>query len=93
MKLPFIGDDLVKPLATDLSAGQLLQLGWMKFRSNESRALHCRLGGEPQSVGGHSVLLGGEENSATLRCSPAARRRSRRRRAPFGAGCRLGRGV
>ena len=65
-KLPFIGDDLVKPLATDLSAGQLVQLGWVKFRSNAGSALHCRLGGEPQSLGGESVLIGTEENAATI---------------------------
>ena len=93
-KLPFIGDDLVKPLATDLSAGQLLQLGWVRFRSNESRSLHCRLGGEPQSVGGQSVLVGGEENSATLsmftgRSAPQPPRPG----TTFGAGCRIGRGV
>ena len=46
-KLPFVGDNLVKPLTTDLSAGQLLQLGWVRFRSNEGRSLHSRLGGEP----------------------------------------------
>ena len=57
MRLPFIGDDLAKPLTTDLSAGQLMQLGWVKFRANGGRALHCRLGGEPSSyrrpVGDH----------------------------------------
>ena len=67
VKLPFIGDDLVEPLTTDLSAGELLQLGWVKFRSNSSRALHCRLGGELSSDGGTSVILGGEENFATIR--------------------------
>lgn len=66
LKLPFSGGDLVKPLTTDLSAGQLLQLGWAKFRSNPSRGLHCRLGGDPDSSGGESVLLGGEENAATV---------------------------
>jgi polyisoprenyl-teichoic acid--peptidoglycan teichoic acid transferase len=93
-KLPFIGADLVKPLATDLSAGQLLQLGWVRFRSNESRSLHCRLGGEPQSIGGQSVLVGGEENSATLamftgRSAPQPPRPG----TTFGAGCRIGSGV
>ena len=67
VKLPFIGDDLVKPLTTDLSAGELLQLGWVKFRANSGRALHCRLGGELSSDGGTSVILGGEENFATIR--------------------------
>ena len=94
VKLPFVGDDLVKPLATDLSAGQLLQLGWVRFRSNESRSLHCRLGGEPQSIGGASVLVGGEENSATIAMFTG---RSAPQPPPpgttFGAGCRIGRGV
>ena len=93
-KLPFVGDNLVKPLTTDLSAGQLLQLGWVRFRSNEGRSLHCRLGGEPQSIGGQSVLVGGEENSATLsmftgRSAPQPPRPG----TTFGAGCRIGRGV
>jgi hypothetical protein len=94
LKLPFVGDDLVKPLTTDLSAGQLLQLGWARFRSNEGRSLHCRLGGEPQSIGGSSVLVGGEENTATLSMFTG---RSAPQPPPpgttFGAGCRVGRPV
>jgi LCP family protein required for cell wall assembly len=66
VRLPFIGDDLMTPLTTDLSPGELLQLGWVKFRANSSRALHCRLGGEPQSIGGESVLIATEENTAAL---------------------------
>ena len=42
-KLPFIGDELVQPLSTDLSTNELLQLGWLKFRAGTT--LHCRLGG------------------------------------------------
>ena len=91
-KLPFIGDDLVKPLATDLSAGQLVQLGWVKFRSNASSALHCRLGGEPQSLGGESVLIGTEENAATIAMFTGL---SAPQPPPpgttFGAGCLVGR--
>ncbi|MGH2637611.1 MAG: LCP family protein, partial [Actinomycetota bacterium] len=30
LRMPFIGDDLVAPLATDLSANQLIQLAWVK---------------------------------------------------------------
>jgi LCP family protein required for cell wall assembly len=45
LKMPFMGGDLAKPLSTDLSAGQLVQLGWAKFRAPSGRALHCRLGG------------------------------------------------
>jgi LCP family protein required for cell wall assembly len=66
VRLPFIGDDLMTPLTTDLSSGELLQLGWVRFRANASRALHCRLGGEPQSIGGESVLVATEENTAAL---------------------------
>ncbi len=66
LKLPFVGGDLVKPLTTDLSAGQLLQLGWVKFRANSARALHCRLGGEPSSIGVESVLIATEENTAAI---------------------------
>jgi hypothetical protein len=43
MRLPLSGKDLMKPLATDLSANEFAWLGWAKFRA--SRTLHCRLGG------------------------------------------------
>ena len=94
LKLPFVGDDLVKPLTTDLSAGQLLQLGWARFRSNEGRSLHCRLGGESQSIDGSEVIVGGEENTATIamftgRSAPQPPRPD----AILGAGCRVGRPV
>src|SRR3989440_3556287 len=42
-KLPFVGGDLLKPLATDLSPTEFLQLGWLKFRAGPT--VHCRLGG------------------------------------------------
>jgi LCP family protein required for cell wall assembly len=48
MKLPFIGGDVTKPLATDLSANDFGALGWAKFRAG--RTIHCRLGGT--STGG-----------------------------------------
>jgi polyisoprenyl-teichoic acid--peptidoglycan teichoic acid transferase len=66
VELPFTGSKIVRPLATDLSAWQLLQLGWAYFRSNSSQALHCRLGGSPESVGGQSVIVGSEDNAATI---------------------------
>jgi polyisoprenyl-teichoic acid--peptidoglycan teichoic acid transferase len=66
IKMPFIGDDVVKPLATDLSAGQLLQLGWVWFRADSGNALHCRLGGEPATIGGESVILASEDNVGTI---------------------------
>jgi LCP family protein required for cell wall assembly len=61
-KLPFVGDSLAAPLVTDLSAWELMQLGWVRFRADSSRSLHCRLGGEPSSLGGESVILGDEDN-------------------------------
>jgi LCP family protein required for cell wall assembly len=92
VKLPFIGGDLAKPLTTDLSAGQLMQLGWVRFRANSSRALHCRLGGEPQTIGGESVLIATEENTAAIAMFTG---RSAPQPPPpgttFGAGCLVGR--
>jgi len=62
LRAPFIGDSLAAPLATDLSAGELARLGWVRFRANDGRSLHCRLGGDPATIGGESVLLGSEDN-------------------------------
>lgn len=66
LKMPFLGGKVVKPLATDLSAWQLLQLGWTYFRAGSGKALHCRLGGEPQTIGGQSVIVGSEDNPGTI---------------------------
>jgi LCP family protein required for cell wall assembly len=65
-KLPFVGGSLLKPLSTDLSAGQFMQLGWLKFRSSSERTLHCRLGGEAMYVGGQAVIEPNEENRAVI---------------------------
>ena len=45
---------------------ELIQLGWAYFRADTGRALHCRLGGDPATVGGESVILGTEDNVATV---------------------------
>lgn len=56
LRLPFIGDDLVKPLATDFSTGELFQFAWLRFRASGDRTVFCRLG-----------LTGdGDENAAVL---------------------------
>jgi LCP family protein required for cell wall assembly len=65
LRLPFMGDELAAPLATDLSAWELMQLGWVRFRSGDN-SVRCRLGGEPSSAGGESVLLGSEDNVAVI---------------------------
>jgi LCP family protein required for cell wall assembly len=64
VKLPFVGDDVMRPLTTDLSAGQLIQLALVKKRS--SHELHCRLGGEPQNFGGGSFIQLDEEARRTV---------------------------
>jgi polyisoprenyl-teichoic acid--peptidoglycan teichoic acid transferase len=45
-KAPFDAGSWVKPITTDLSTGQLMSLGWVKFRSSGSNVLHCRLGAD-----------------------------------------------
>ena len=64
LNLPSIGRDLARPLATDLSANELLGLGWIKFRS--SRTLECHLGGTPQVIGGQDVILSSEQNPSVV---------------------------
>jgi LCP family protein required for cell wall assembly len=59
-RMPFIGDELLRPLATDLTAWEFIQLGWRKFRAE--RTIHCRLGGEAVSIGGQSFLDPSEDN-------------------------------
>lgn len=65
LRLPFMGDSLAAPLTTDLSAWQLAELGWVRFRAG-SNALHCRLGGDPATIGGQSYLLGSEDNASVV---------------------------
>jgi LCP family protein required for cell wall assembly len=63
LRMPFIGDNLVKPLATDLSTGQLLELGWVKFRTPNDGSLRCRLGGTPN---GDGSIQATEENVSVI---------------------------
>jgi LCP family protein required for cell wall assembly len=51
LTVPFDGAKLAKPLSTDLSAWQLVQLAWVKFRAGNSSAVHCRLGGDLSGSG------------------------------------------
>ncbi len=91
LKLPFRAGSIVKPLATDLSAGQIMQLGWAYFRADTKSALHCRLGGDPGSADGQSVIFGSEDNVATLamftgRSAPLAPPKG----LPYAPGCVVG---
>jgi polyisoprenyl-teichoic acid--peptidoglycan teichoic acid transferase len=62
--LPSIGRDIAKPLATDLSAQEILAMGWLKYRA--SRTLQCHLGGTPESIGGQDVLQPSDQNTAVV---------------------------
>ena len=91
-RMPFIGDDLVKPLATDLSAGELLQIGWVKFRAAEDKTVRCRLGGEPADVGGASVLQSSEDNALAVAMFTGESAPQRPPKGqPFAPGCFVGR--
>jgi LCP family protein required for cell wall assembly len=90
IRAPFIADDLVKPLATDLSASELVQLGWVKRRAPASQTIRCRLGGDLSSDG--SFIIPNEEVVSTLRMflgvdAPQPPRPGN----PFGPGCFVGR--
>jgi polyisoprenyl-teichoic acid--peptidoglycan teichoic acid transferase len=58
--LPFIGGDLLRPVATDLTPGDFMQLGWVKWRSSNGKTLHCRLGGDVETIGGQSYVVPNE---------------------------------
>jgi LCP family protein required for cell wall assembly len=92
IKAPFIGDDLVRPLATDLSASQILQLGWVKRRTPASGWLRCRLGGSVADIGGISYVIGSEENVSVIAMvtGKTAPQPPRPGSGPFGPGCRVG---
>jgi LCP family protein required for cell wall assembly len=87
VRMPFLADDLIAPLATDLSAGQFAQLAAVKVRSGAT--LRCRLGGTPTSVGGESFLIGSEENRNVILMflGVAAPQPPPPGTGPFGPGC------
>lgn len=60
-RLPFSGGDLMKPLATDLSTWQFIQLGWVKFRAGS--VVHCRLGGNDY---GDGYITPNQDNIAVI---------------------------
>jgi LCP family protein required for cell wall assembly len=92
VRLPTVGDDVAKPLTTDLTAAQLIQLGWVRFRADDARTLHCRLGGTASDVGGQSFLIPTEENRNVIAMftGAAAPQPPLPGSGPFGPGCRVG---
>jgi LCP family protein required for cell wall assembly len=93
LRMPFVGDDLVKPLATDLSANELIQLGWVKYRTPSSGLLRCRLGGTIADLDGQSVILGSEDNVSVIAMvtGDSAPQPPPPGTGAFGAGCLVGR--
>ncbi len=61
-RMPMIGDEIVKPLATDLSTNELLAFAWVRRRAASDKTLRCRLGGTPDTVSGASVIQSSEDN-------------------------------
>jgi polyisoprenyl-teichoic acid--peptidoglycan teichoic acid transferase len=90
-KLPFVGGDLMKPLTTDLSAWQLVQLGWVLKRAPGSKALHCRLGGTGDPSGS-SDIVGTQENLLVIQMvkGASAPQPPPPGSGPFGPGCVVG---
>lgn len=87
LRLPFVGDSLAAPLTTDLSAWELGQLGWVRFRAGKS--LRCRLGGDSATIGGESIILGSEDNASVVamflgQSAPLAPPKGQ----PYAPGCR-----
>ena len=92
LRMPFNGSDLLRPLATDLSANQLLQLGWVKFRAGGGGTIRCRLGGDPETIGGASVIRSSEENRNVISMflDESAPQPPRPGTGTFGPGCVVG---
>lgn len=57
----------VQPLTTDITAGEMLAFGLGRAWAKRDQVLHCRLGGELGMVQGESVLIGDDQNRATVR--------------------------
>ena len=91
-KLPFNGSSLLTPLTTDLSAWQLIQLGWVMKRAGQKNALHCRLGGTATSIGGASVIVGTEQNLSVIQMvmGRSAVQPPLPGSGPYGPGCVVG---
>jgi len=90
-KLPFKGGDYMRPLTTDLSAWQFVQLGWVLKRAPASKALHCRLGGSGDP-NGSSDIIGSPENVSVIGMvtGQSAPQPPPPGSGPFGPGCVVG---
>jgi LCP family protein required for cell wall assembly len=89
-KLPFVGGDLLKPITTDLSTNQIVQLGWIKFRAGS--VIHCRLGGDLQSSYLGSTIQPTPENRGVILTltGKSAPQPPAPGSGPYGPGCVVG---
>jgi LCP family protein required for cell wall assembly len=86
-RLPFKGGDLMKPLSTDLSTNDFVQLAWVKLRAGTT--LHCRLGGRDL---GDGYLQPSENNIQVIQevLGNSAPQPPNPADGPFGPGCFIG---
>ena len=91
-RLPFLGDDALRPLATDIGTWEFVQLGWRKFRADKT--LRCRLGGDDLNIGGRAVLSPVEENRnvVAMFMGVSAPQPALPGSGPFAPGCIVGKG-
>ena len=66
LRMPMVGDEIVRPLATDLSTNELLAFAWVRRRAAADKTLRCRLGGTPDTVSGASVIQSSEDNPLVI---------------------------
>jgi LCP family protein required for cell wall assembly len=86
-RLPFDGGNLMKPLSTDLTTNEFIQLAWIKFRAGTN--LHCRLGGRDL---GDGYLQPSENNIQVIQevLGNSAPQPPNPADGPFGPGCLSG---
>jgi len=60
LHLDTVGSAIAKPLTTDLTANEVLELGWVKFRSQQT--VQCHLGGTPQFIDGQDAISSSSQN-------------------------------
>lgn len=66
LRMPLVGDEIVRPLATDLSTNELLAFAWVRRRAADDKTLRCRLGGTPDTVSGASIIQSSEDNPLVI---------------------------
>jgi LCP family protein required for cell wall assembly len=90
--LPFNGSSLLKPIATDLSTWQLMQLAWNKFRAG--KIVHCRLGGTEETIGGGDYIIGdgAGNHSVALQVLGQSAPQPPPKGQPYAPGCVVGSG-